>query len=169
MISGKWYLDRGMRLFRRFFSLNNHSLVSLLKYRDRDKVRLIRRLKRVNEQLSLLHRCDPEPRVLRFHETLRFLKYIKKPGNHHQRFESTPKEFPHDFELFYFFQADVFVSYYRCKLIFVAFMNHKKENSNILSIIFRLLIKQLSHFSDPIQLRFKKRIVPYSSDRDFLI
>lgn len=107
MISGKWYLDRGMRLFRRFFSLNNHSLVSLLKYRDRDKVRLIRRLKRVNEQLSLLHRCDPEPRVLRFHETLRFLKYIKKPGNHHQRFESTPKEFPHDFELFYFFQADV--------------------------------------------------------------
>lgn len=73
----KWYLDRGEGFL--FFS-NNRSLVSLLKYRGRDKVRLIRRLKRVNEQLSLLHRCDPEPRALRFHETLRFLKYIKKAG-----------------------------------------------------------------------------------------
>lgn len=106
MISGKWYLDRGEFSFEgSSFWISHSSLVSLVKYRGRDKVRLIRRLKRVNEQLSLLHRCDPEPGALRFHETLRFLKYIKKPGNHHQRFESTPKEFPRDFELFLFLSS----------------------------------------------------------------
>lgn len=139
----KWYLDRGEGFL--FFS-NNRSLVSLLKYRGRDKVRLIRRLKRVNEQLSLLHRCDPEPRALRFHETLRFLKYIKKAGKPSSTFriysERIPSWLSTSFFFFFFLQGE-FVSYYCCKLTSLVIMNYKKENPNILSIIFRFLIKHI--------------------------
>lgn len=140
----KWYLDRGEGFL--FFS-NNRSLVSLLKYRGRDKVRLIRRLKRVNEQLSLLHRCDPEPRALRFHETLRFLKYIKKAGetviNVSNLLRKNSLVTFNFFFFFFFFLQGEFVSYYCCKLTSLVIMNYKKENPNILSIIFRFLIKHI--------------------------
>lgn len=144
----KWYLDRGEGFL--FFS-NNRSLVSLLKYRGRDKVRLIRRLKRVNEQLSLLHRCDPEPRALRFHETLRFLKYIKKAGETVINVSNLlRKNSLVTFNFFFFFFSFKENSYpiiaansphplRRTNVI----MNYKKENPNILSIIFRFLIKHI--------------------------
>lgn len=95
MVSRSWQGFEGFF----FFLLNNHSLVSPVKYRDRDKVRLIRRLKKelMSNYLSFIA-VIPNWRV-----TLRFLEYIKKPGNRHQRFESPPKEFPsRDFELFPF-------------------------------------------------------------------
>lgn len=145
----KWYLDRGEGFL--FFS-NNRSLVSLLKYRGRDKVRLIRRLKRVNEQLSLLHRCDPEPRALRFHETLRFLKYIKKAGETVINVSNLlRKNSLVTFNFFFFF----FFSFKENSYPIIAansphplrrtnvIMNYKKENPNILSIIFRFLIKHI--------------------------
>ena len=148
----KWYLDRGEGFL--FFS-NNRSLVSLLKYRGRDKVRLIRRLKRVNEQLSLLHRCDPEPRALRFHETLRFLKYIKKAGETVINVSNLlRKNSLVTFNFFFFF-----VSFKENAYPIIAansphplrrtnvIMNYKKENPNILSIIFRFLIKHIRSHS----------------------
>lgn len=145
----KWYLDRGEGFL--FFS-NNRSLVSLLKYRGRDKVRLIRRLKRVNEQLSLLHRCDPEPRALRFHETLRFLKYIKKAGKPSSTFRIYSERIPSWLSTSFFF---FFFSFKENSYPIIAansphplrrtnvIMNYKKENPNILSIIFRFLIKHI--------------------------